>query len=560
MPLHAIPAVDQWLTDRQRARTDLLYLCNEVLQYKDIAADPHMDMIDNVQKFQGGKDFCDVKTGVWLGYKPAIDMWKMPGPRRRMFWFHRGSLKTTTITVAHSIQWLINYYDIRILISTAVSDQAQKMLSEISGQLKYNEWFRTLFPEVCPSANHAAEFGNQEEFTIPCREKKWLKEPTVSVTSVGKVIAGYHYEVIKHSDIVDKENIKTDGGRRAVAEHFKYMSPLIERNPVPPHYGWQDVEGTPYDFLDAYNTEIVEKEGKLPQQKRTWQITIKGCYRDAEQKIPFWKKRWPVEALEDERHNLGDVLFAAQMLCNPIPDSGGLAASKDIVFFPRKALSGIPLRYHCTVDLHGMEDNAGNDSTVLNVSGFDNDGRMYLIDLKVGHFDPFETIEHIFQIHKRYKDIDFKIEKDAHARVLLPFLKRERTKRNLFPRIIPIQRDTRTSKKQRIRGLQSWFKSGNIRILEDLEPAARLELIQQITRFTLTSHYHDDILDTMADQCQNGDGGVSYDLTPRTKPEYVPFETGVDMFLGFDEFDKQAKWLMDQPAKWDASHHKGTGL
>ena len=246
------------------------------------------------------------------------------------------------------------------------------------------------------------------------------------------------------------------------------------------------------------------------------------------------------------------------MLCNPIPDSGGLATRDSIVFFPRKALSGILLRYHCTVDLGGMEET--NDDTVLNVSGFDNDGRMYLVELIVGHFDPLDIIYFIFSIHKRYKDIDFKTEKDAYIRMLMPFMKREMVKRSIHPRIINISRDTRQSKKHRIKGLQSWFKSGNIRILEDLEPRARFELVQQVTRFTMTSHYKDDILDTMADQCQNGDGGVSYDITPRTKPEYVPFETGVDKFLGFDEFDQQAKWLMDQPARHDASFWKGTGL
>jgi predicted phage terminase large subunit-like protein len=219
-----------------------------------------------------------------------------------------------------------------------------------------------------------------------------------------------------------------------------------------------------------------------------------------------------------------------------------------------------PTRRSSDLDLHGMEDNQGNDSTVLNVSGFDNDGRMYLVELRVGRFTPFETMQHMFDIRKRYGNIDFKIEKDAHARVLLPFLKREMVKKNIHLLMIPIKRDTRTSKKQRIRGLQAWFKSGNIRILEDLESKARIEVIQQIMRFSMTSHYHDDILDTMADQMQNADGGVTCELIPRTKPEYIQYETGIDHFLGFDEFDKEAKWLMDRPQSNELSFWRGTGL
>jgi predicted phage terminase large subunit-like protein len=413
-----------------------------------------------------------------------------------------------------------------------------------------------MFPEYCPAENQTSDFGNSEEFTVPNRVRKDLKEPTVSVTAVGKVISSYHYEVIKHSDLVDKENIKTEGARASVIDHFKWMSPLMERNRG--KRGWDDVEGTRYDFSDMYGVSIVDKEEKLPPSKRTWQIEIKSCYRD--DGTLLWPQRWSNELLEDELETMGPVMFAANYHNQPIPDSDGLAGAKDIVFFPRKALAGIHLFYHCTIDLHGMEDNAGNDSTVLNVSGFDNDGRMYVVELRVGRYTPFETMEHMFQLRKKYGNIDFKIEKDAHARVLLPFLKREMVKRNLHLLMIPIKRDTRVSKKQRIRGLQAWFKSGNIRILEDLDPKARIEIVQQIMRFSMTSHYHDDILDTMADQCQNGDGGVAYDITPRTKPEYIPFETGVDKFLGFDEFNKDCQWLLDKPAHRKDAYWPGTGM
>lgn len=550
------PAVQEWLKDRQRARTDLLFLCNDVLEYKDVAKDPHGMLIDRLQKFQGGTDYCDEKTGVWLSYKPSVDFWDLSVPHKILILWPRGHLKTSIITIAHTIQTIINYPDIRILISTAVAQQAQDMLKSIKSFFQFSPWFRTLFPEFCPPPNQAGDFGNADEFTIPNRVRKDLKEPTVSVTAIGKVISSYHYERVIHSDLVDKENVRTEGGRVATTDHFKWVSPLLERHSG--KKGWETVEGTRYDFSDTYGTEIVDKEEKLPPSKRTWQIEIKSAYRDDGSLL--WPQRWSNELLEDELERMGPVMFAANYHNQPIPDSDGLAGPKDIVFFPRKALSGILLRHHCTIDLHGMEDNAGNDSTVLNVSGFDNDGRMYLVELRVGRFTPFETIEHMFQIRKRYGNIDFKIEKDAHARVLLPFLKREMVKRNLHLLMIPIRRDTRVSKKQRIRGLQAWFKSGNIRILEDLEPKSRIEVIQQIMRFSMTSHYHDDILDTMADQMQNSEGGVSYDLTPRTKPEYVPYEHGIDRFLGFDEFDKEAKWLMDAPAKYDASHHKGTGL
>lgn len=547
-------AVQVWKEDRQKARTDLLYLCRSILDWKDIAPSPHGIIIDKLQKFRGGEDFVDEKTGGFKGYKPFCELWALTGPRRRLTLWPRGHLKTTIITQAHAIQWILNYPDIRILISTAVAKQAEDMLKTIKSFFQFSPKLRALFPEYCPAPNQAADFGNQEEFTVPCRAKRWLKEPTCSVTAIGKVIAGYHYEIIKHSDIVDKENVRTEGGRRATTEHFKWLSPLLERHEG--KSGWEDVEGTRYDFSDTYGTEIVDKEESLAPSKRTWQIEIKSAYNPDGSLL--WPQRWSNESLEDELNRLGPALFAANYHNQPIPDSDGLAGPKDIVFFPRKALSGIHLRYHVTVDLHGMEDNAGNDSTVLNVSGFDNDGRMYVVELRVGHFTPFETIDHMFGLRKRYGNIDFKIEKDAHARVLLPFLKREMQKRGTHMMLIPIKRDTRISKKQRIRGLQPWFKAGNIRILEDLEPKARIEIVQQITRFSMSSHYHDDILDTMADQMQNADGGVTTDVYPRGK-QFEPYEHAVDKFLGFDSDGKQ-RWLLDAPDSISSNYWQGTGL
>ena len=541
-----------WLDHRQKARTDLLFLCREILGYRDVEADPHNGLIEQLQKFRGGVDTVDAKTGAFISYKPACPLWDLQGPRRRLFLWPRGHLKTSIITVAHTIQIILNYHDVRILISTAVSQQAQDMLKSIKAHFQYNPDLRDLFPEFCPEAHRAGDFGNQEEFTVPNREQKWLKEPTCSVTSIGKVIAGYHYEWIKDSDIVDKENIKTEGGRKNTIEHFKYMWPLLERHKG--QTGWRDTEGTRYDFGDAYGSEIVEKEELVKPEKRVWQQEIKGCYK--EDGSPLWVKRWTKDALESEEVSLGPTLFAAQYLNQPVPDSGGLAGPKDIVFFPRRHLAGINLRLHSTIDLHGMEDNAGNDSTVINVSGFDNDGRMYLTELSMGHFDPFQTIEHIFRLHKKYPRIDFKIEKDAHARVLLPFLKRESVKRGTYPLIVPIKRDTRMSKKQRIMGLQAWFRAGNIRILEDINN--RIEIIQQITRFSMTSHYHDDILDTMADQLQNSEGGVMSDIYPKAK-EAVPYETMIDKFLGFGQ-DGQQVWLFDDPPKVEGNRWTMTNL
>lgn len=522
---------------RQRGRVDLLWLCREVLGYEDIEPDVHGPVVEHLQQLPGGTDHFD-HQGRLRGYSPKEDIWRLNGPRRRLILYPRGHLKTTIVTIAHAIQWILNYPDIRILISTAIGDQATKVVTELKGHFQFNNTFRFLYPEFCPPARKAAEFGNQEGFTVP-RRRKVRKEPTLSTCTVGKVIAGAHYEVIIHSDLVDKENIKTRGQIQDVISHFGYMNPLLERGPVPPYHGWTYVEGTRYDFSDLYGL-IVDSENK--KTEKDWSILVKGAIQD--DGSPLWPTRFPLSELEHIRRDpaVGDTIFSSQYLNNPVPSGGGLCGPDKILWVPREVFNRLRpmLRIHTTIDLHGMDAaNRDSDFTVMTTAGFDRDGRCYVFDIRRGRFTPFQVIDHIFGIHRTWQPLDFKIEKDAHARVLLPFLRREMAKRGQYPSVIPIRRDTHIAKVNRIRGLQAWFETGTIRFVEDLSD--RLELLHEVARFP--KYIHDDILDTLADQMQNQEGNYNYDVVPSEK--LVPIPTIVnpeERFQGFEPFTGREVW------------------
>lgn len=523
---------------RNKARRSLHFLCDVLLGYHDINWDVHCDLINNLQKFKGGTDNVDAR-GI-VNYVPFVPLWEMEGPRNNLSLYPRGHLKTTIITIAHTIQWIINYPNVRILISTATGDQCKKMLMEIKSHFQFNKQFRYYFPDYVPQAKKAADFGSQEEFTVPNRTIH-RKEPTVSTCSVGKVIAGSHYEVIKNSDLVDKENVKTPGQIADVISHFGYLNPLLERSEVAPYHGWVDVEGTRYDFGDLY--------GRLLDG-----ATYRTVVRPRSDEDTVWPARFPVSELKRIEKEVGPYIFSCQYRNRPIPPEGGLCDPKDIVFLPRNIISQImpSLRLHCTIDLHGMEPARNdNDATALTVHGFDRDGRMYVMDIRHGRFTPDKVIWHIFDIHARYPLlIDFKIEKEAHARVLLPFLQREASKRQRFPCMVPIKRDTHISKQQRIRGLQPWFKAGIVRFADDL--SCKTDLILEIMQFpSQSSGVHDDMLDTLADAMQNQEGGVNLDVVadgnfdPR---QMFGMDKPRDRFLGFN-MDGTEGWLYGNEQK-----------
>lgn len=537
------PIIEQWVADRQRARTDFMFLFREVLQYQDIEDEVHGPVIERLQKFQGGEDILDEKIGLWIDYKPACNIWELKGPRSRLFLDPRGHLKTTIITIGHSIAWVINYPDIRILQSMATGDQVQKVIQETLYHFRFNNKFRALFPELCPRARSAKDFGNNEGFVVPCRKRKWLKEPTVSTCSVGKVVAGGHYEVLKNSDLVDKENVKTPNQIQEVIQHFRYLNPLLERGPIWPHRGWVDVEGTRYDFADLYGA-IIEADEKRPEEKKRWQIHVRSAEVDPEKKKTLWERRFPWDELKSIEED-DPYVYSTQYKNHPIPVGSALAVREDIQFVSRKIMKQVCRSYHMTVDLAGMEANEKNDFTVMVVAGFDNDGRMNVLDVQCKRFQVFEVIDVLYLLCGIFPGIlDIKIEKEAHSRVLLPFLKREQEKRGKYlPPIIEIRRDNRTAKKQRIKGLQSFFKAGIVRFAEEISAPTKAEIFNQILRFSDASTYHDDILDALADQMQNRDGGAISDLMPRGKGwDGKPIAFPEDKFLGFDLITKEPLW------------------
>lgn len=525
-----------WLWWRQQGRVNLYFLCRWVLGYTDVTWRVHGAIIENLQKFKGGRDdfdFVDREDGLAIrvtkahpGYVPAASIWELQGPRKTLTLYPRGHLKSTIATIAHKIQWVLNFPDIRILLSAATDDQVKKFLVEIKGHFQFNETFRYLYPEFCPQGKNVKEFGNQEQFTVPNRKLK-RKEPTFSTVTIGSVVSSGHYEVVNNDDIVDKENVRTPEQMANVINHIGMLGPLVETSEIAPFVGWMDFIGTRYHFGDAYGA-ILESEqknrasGQPPLYRVLEQSAIVKGSLFSDDAEALWPERVPISRLREIYNDpmQGPGILSSQYLQNPKPDGTGLVESESqIVFIPRKVMDEMRPRWRvgCTVDLAGMEPNrpgGDNDWSVLTVYGFGRDGSFYIDKILRGRFSPFQIIEYMFQIYRDYPKISwFKVEKEAHARVLLPFLRKEMSTKQIWLPVKDIQRDNQTSKVQRIKGLQAWFHTGKIRFADDV--TCKIDLVNEILGFP--KYPHDDILDTLADAMQDGEGGADSGVVNQPK-------------------------------------------
>jgi phage terminase large subunit-like protein len=523
---------------RQRCRTDLPYLISRVLCYGSRKPIPGMEkayseVFKNIQQFKGGTDVFEVKANgaiLHRGYKPKCQMWELKGKRNNMVLIPRNHLKSTLVTVAHTIQWVLNYPDVRIRLVAAKNDQVEGFLREIKEHFVSNPVFRQIFPEYCPKMNRQGkveDFGNQSFFTVPNRRIN-AKEPTVSVLSHGSVVSSTHFDVLITDDLVDIENSKTAEMIASVKLFFDMLMPLIERNPMnSDERGWLYVVGTRYSHSDIYGAKI--EEAKRTQD---WNIVCEPAWKEVNgERVAFWPERMSLKALDGESAQMSSFAFRSQYLQDPSGEGQGIATPEQIVWVPKERINEIRprLREFVCSDLASLDDVKKNksDYSAIVHGGWDTDGRLYIIDVRHGRFTDSEAIEHYFDLALRNpRIIYFKFQKDLISSTFMPSLKREMFKRNIYFNVDWVSVAGQNKEKDRIRHLEPLFKQGNIRFCEPFLSVKeesrwadiKYRLTDEITKFP--QYVHDDIIDAIADFLMHRNEG-SLDSLPNAAPDYA---------------------------------------
>jgi predicted phage terminase large subunit-like protein len=261
------------------------------LDYKNVEHKYHGPVMNILQSFPAPSgreemeehDKWDPNQGKWE-YTPLTRMNDIPGGRRRLILDPRSHLKTTINVQGHTIQWILNHPNIAILVTQSNIDKSVAVVGEIKKHFTHNPVFRQLFPEHCPQ-RAIGDWGTKAEFTTEARKREITRrESTVHAASIDKGLAGYHFDVMKFSDIVEPANTKTKTMIRQVIAGFYMMENLL----VSPEY-WIDVEGTRYTHSDLYGKLIEqwEKE-RLEEKEHEYEIHVRSG----------WQKVWAREAVE----------------------------------------------------------------------------------------------------------------------------------------------------------------------------------------------------------------------------------------------------------------------
>lgn len=492
---------------RWRCRTDLGYLCREVLGYKDVDDRVHGPIMRTLQQFPKPKNKREFEEhDTWDGkkwsYTPLFKhVQELEGRRRRLILAHRGIMKTTLNLQAHPIQWILNYPSVALAIFQSNLDKSEDILKSVRHHFRYNEVFRRLFPEHCPHSK-IDEWGLKSEFTTNARPRsESRREPTMKALSIDKENAGYHFDVMKFSDIVEPGTTKTDSAMDNTRREFSLAESLL----VSPVY-WIDVEGTRYTAREMYQDLLdrweLERKKNLDHQ---YEILVQGCYKRQDpvtkkeqttftpdtldwdylldekgRKCPWWERdaagapRFTLAVLEaKERDDPYD--FSCQYLIKPQAGEGGKET------FPLTSLQRISLANYkknvaprvkfFTIALDSAQSNNNRSNhSVFTVLAWDAAGRAILVETVRKKLLPDELTQELLRLNEKYRPRFIVIEDTPFIDGLKPHIEDEVRKRQFQYQTsqIPwnveyVKPDNTKSKTERIRSLlQPVFVNKNL--------------------------------------------------------------------------------------------------
>lgn len=375
-----------------------------------------------------------------------------PKARTRLFLLFRGAFKSTIITIAHTIQLMLIWPDIRILIASHKKEGgSQKFLGSIKDHFIRNERFRKLFPEYCPKPNQVGqmEWGTSEQVTLPNRSKfANYPESTIEIAGNTTDVTGRHYNYLKIDDIVTRESVTNEAMLERTEEFNALLTFLFDQ----PEWGIADYSGTCYHFADLY--------AKLRQSDQITKFILPVW--DAN-KVPTIPERFTTEGIEAIRNHPSQTSyqFSAQYMLNPIPQEDQVFRPE---YFNRAGFyyDKLPdkLRIYVLVDPANTQRKE-SDYTALMTIGIDASGDLWLLDIIRDKLTLDGRAKLVCDILQRndlhmvhYESVGFQ-SSDIKS------IKEMGEQRDWYISVIEIKA-TRQSKEDRIRGLQYYFEQGKI--------------------------------------------------------------------------------------------------
>jgi len=479
---------------RHRAKTDRLYLANDILGY-DFSPETHAELFEQYPEFKENEP--------WAQQFPKRDV---------MILWPRGHFKTTAAMVVVAIQAILVFPDIRILIMQGSQKTTRERLAEVASHFlgtAHKSKLTQFFPEYCGIWSDTAKDYKitrknlqltKDSFVTPARQRKQLAQATMTVASPKTVKTGQHFDLGIFDDLVNDQNYRSKTLLKNVQEDFDMCFPLID--PGCPRF----VSGTRYAFGDLYEVIIKRSRDEQGKDRGEWAISIKTCWKD-DGSVRFPRTigndgnahGFTAEILNQIlRDNPG--VFASQYLNQPMLESQQILTEDDMLRATIIPALAPPLSPACLfIDLAAEGDTEPDDSVVI-IGKTDGKGVMYAVGGNGGKWTIPQLASNVISYALQCRPLKILIEETASAKYFVEYMRLEcRDKGINLPLDYIKVNNQKDAKMIRIKAMAGHVKNGRLKFFVGLKYWDKL--VEQSTKYTGSKHQHDDYPDTMALMC-----------------------------------------------------------
>ncbi len=435
------------LTER-RARKDLFFLSKYVL-----AADRLKQGIELLDEHH--EALC--KDLMRMAYKRFDGM-----KQGYIVEWPRGTMKSTIVCVAFPIWILLNWPDARILIDSEASTKSLNFMKAIRQHIE-SPLFKEIFGEI-----YDPKKDWTEERLVVKRTMRGIIEPSVDIGGVEKDKTGYHYDFILFDDITGDTNSRTVEQSQKVIRHAGLYTPLLDTHGMPvgtcTRWGFSD-HG---EHVEEQNKDAIKECRQQP-----WVINklsaFKGAKPESMELEDIFKlepefKHQPREYLMQALGNLKPWGFYCQYLLYP-KSPHDAPFKREWIKWIGEDCPDIPYgqapegsKVYVSVD-PALTQNKDSDFTAIVVAALTADFRIYILEVRRGHFDRKQILDELVDINSIYKPVAIGMESVFRMKDIFLYLKMQAQLNNF---VLPLRdfKTTNQNKAARILALSPLMKMG----------------------------------------------------------------------------------------------------
>ncbi len=393
----------------------------------------------------------------------------------------RNHIKTTVVDIVFATRYALKYPNSRQLIGMYTFKNASLVLREIVSHFKKNKVFRGLFPRAIPMTFDEA--GNQESFTVQNRTR-FPKEATFEIAGQDTAITSRHYDVIRCSDLVVRENVPPTASPEQMLRTIEWFQTTVALLDTTLPNARITVDGTRWHDGDLYGY-ILEDPGY-----ESFARVVCGIEDDSDGRpIEVWP-RIGRERLEEIKKRTSAYFWASNYRNDPLPPEH--ASRFDKSWFREYEVTPERMDIAVTVDL-AFSDSGQNlekrDRTAILVSGISETGDLYILSVQAGRWGAKEIVDRIFAVNETWNPTYVGVEAVSAQKLMIFILEEEEKRRGVRMPLKKLLPDA--SKVRRALMMANHAERHGIYV----KKAEHSMLIDECIRFPMGKH--DDLVDCL---------------------------------------------------------------